>query len=375
LYPLAPGAKVPPRAARFKQAAAVAAVVFVLAALALLPPYFFQGWLDWLKGARWQMNKGNYGHPAFFLGEYSHDGWRTYFPIAFLLKTPLPSVVLIAASLLLFRAGTPLRLREALFLLVPVAAFLALMIPAKINIGVRYLTPIYPFLFVCAARLATLSFPRPWLAPVLLGVPVLLTAVSSLWSAPHQLAYFNELVLKWGENGPEKRGDLYLADTNIDWGQDLKGLKEYVDREGLPMVYLSYFGTAPPEAYGIDFQELPSFGAVDWPPRLVRRVPRDAGRQVVAISVTNLQGAYLGEPGPYRGFYKERTPRAKIGYSIWIYDITGDSEAHRWLAEAYRYAARRERDKARHEEQAGRSGDAAMLKKVAVQWDELAAEE
>jgi hypothetical protein len=369
LFPDVTRAGVPPRGVRFKQAAMVAGVVAALAALALLPPYFFKGWGGWLYGAMWQMRKGNFGHAAFFLGHYSDQGWFAYFPVAFLIKTPATSVTLILASLLFFRAGTPLRLREALFLLLPVATFLALMIPAKINIGVRYLLPIYPFLFVCAARLATVSFPRRWLAPALLGVPVLLTAVSAVRSAPHQLAYFSELV-----GGPD-RGDRYLADTNIDWGQDLKGLKEYMDREGLPMVYLSYFGTARPEVYGIKYQELPSFGAVDWPPHPIQTMPRDAGRQVLAISVTNLQGAYLLEPGPYSRFYKERSPLAKIGYSIWIYDLTGDSEAQRWLTEAYRYAAEWERRKAAREDQAGRSKDAELLKALARQWDKMATED
>jgi hypothetical protein len=366
--PLFPAAPAAPRQARLKQALTIAAVVAVLAALAILPPYFFEGWGGWLFGARWQLTKGGSGHTAYFLGQYSRTGWLAYFPVAFLIKTPLPSVLLIGASLVLARAGTPLRLRDALFLLLPVATFLALMIPAKINIGVRYLVPIYPFLFVCASRLATLSLPRPWLAPALLGVPVLLTAVSSLRSAPHQLAYFSDVI------GGADHGDRYLADTNIDWGQDLKGLKEYMDREGLPMVYLSYFGTAPPEAYGIRYQELPSFGAVDWPPREVDRMPRDA-RQVLAVSVTNLQGAYLGEPGPYRLFYKERTPIAKIGYSIWVYDLAGDYEGRRQLAEAYRYAAARERKRAANEERAGRHKDAEQLEQAAGQWDALAAEE
>src|SRR5262249_14168829 len=213
-----------------------ALAVAVVAAVTLLAPYFFEGWGPWWYGFRWQTTKGAFGHQAFFMGEYSDKGWLLYFPVAFLIKTPVPSIVLIVASLLLFRAGTPLRLRDVLFLLLPVGFFLGLMIPAKINIGVRYLTPIYPFLFVLAARLATLSFSRAWVAPVLLGVPVLLSAASSLRTAPHQLAYFNELV-----GGPDG-GHRYLADTNIDWGQDLKGLKEYMDREGLPMVYLAYFG-------------------------------------------------------------------------------------------------------------------------------------
>jgi predicted membrane-bound dolichyl-phosphate-mannose-protein mannosyltransferase len=368
LLPTVKGAISPPRSVRFKQAVLIAVVVTVLAALAILPPYFFQGWDKWLYGFGWQLSKGGHGHAAFFLGHYSDTGWYAYFPVAFLIKTPVASVALIAASLALFRFGTPLGLRDVLFLLVPVAIVLALMIPAKINIGVRYLMPIYPFLFVCAARLATLSFPRPWLAPVGLGVPVLLTALSTLRQAPHELPYFNEAI-----GGPD-HGDRYLADTNIDWGQDLKGLREYMDREGLPMVYLSYFGTAPPEAYGIRYQEAPSFGAVDWPARTIDRLPRDSPRQVLAISVTNLQGAYLGEPGPYRPFY-DRPPLAKIGYSIWIYDLTGDSAARRDLAAAYRFAADHERKVAARWRDAGNDKIAAQHEQVARQWDEVVFEE
>ena len=358
-----------PRPARLRQLVVITTVVGVVAFLVLLAPYFFHGWGDWFLAARWQMTKSRVGHTAYFLGEYSTTGWYTYFPVAFLLKTPFPSVTLIAASLVFYRFGTPLRLREALFLLLPVAVFLVLMIPAKINIGVRYLVAIYPFLFVCAARLATLSFSRAWLAPVLLGVPVLLTAASSLRQAPHQMAYFSDII------GGPNYGDRYLADTNIDWGQDLKGLKEYLEREHLPMVYLCYFGTAPPEAYGIAYQEVPSFGAVDWPAHPIQRLPRDARRRVLAISVTNLQGAYLGEPGPYAFFYHQRTPLTKIGYSIWIYDLTGDAEGQYQLVAAYHFAAQRERHRAADSERAGQSADAALHQGVARQWDELAVED
>ncbi len=338
-----------PRAVRLKQAVVIAVVVAGLAAVTILPTYFFQGWDTWIYGFQWQMKKSGIGHDAFFLGEYSKTGWLAYFPVAFLIKTPLPSLLLILASLVFFRAGTPWRLRDVLFLLLPVGIILALMVTAKINIGVRYLTPIYPFLFVAASRLATLRFPRPWLAPLLLGVPVLLTAASSLRQAPHYLAYFNELTRGPGYD----YSDHCLADTNIDWGQDLKGLKEYVDRERLPMIYLSYFGTAPPKAYGIEYQEMPSFGAVDWPPRPIERLPRDEPRKMLAVSVTNLQGAYLGEPGPYAFFYHKRSPVAKIGWSIWIYDLTGDAEGRRQLAEVYRFAADHERKVAAYFEERG----------------------
>src|SRR5262249_48635914 len=110
-----------------------------------------------------------------------------------------------------------------------------------------------------------------------------------------------------------------------------------MDREGLPVGYLSFFGAAPPGAEWLRYQEAPSCGAVEWPARPITLMPRDAARKVLAISVTNLQGAYLLEPGPYQFFYRERTPLAKIGYSIWIYDLTGDAEGQYHLEQAYRY--------------------------------------
>ncbi len=363
LFPAAKGPIAPARAVRLKQAVVIAVAVAVLAAVAILPFYFFQGWSTWFYGFQWQTTKGRFGHPAFFLGHYSDSGWLAYFPVAFLLKTPLPSLALIAASLVFFRAGTPLRLRDVLFLLVPVGVVFALVVPAKINIGVRYLTPIYPFLFVAASRLATVRFARPWLAPALLGAPVLLTALSSLSQAPHYLAYFNELTRGPGYD----TSDHCLADTNIDWGQDLKGLKEYAEKEHLGRLYLAYFGTAPPEEYGIDSQEMPSFGAVDWPAHEIRRVPRDEPRKVLAVSVTNLQGAYLGEPGPYAFFYHKRAPVAKIGWSIWVFDLTHDPEGLARLADVYRYAADRERAIALQR-------DAKYHRDLARQWDGLAEE-
>jgi hypothetical protein len=371
LIPTVKGGKPSPRAVRLKQAVVIAAVVAGLATVTVLAVYFFGAWRAWLDGFRWQMSKGGMGHRAFFLGHYSTTGWLAYFPVAFLIKTPLPTVLLIAASLLFFRAGTALRLREALFLLVPVGVVVALVLPAKINIGVRYLLPIYPFLFVAASRLATLRFAKPWLAPALLGVPVLLTALSSLSQAPHQVAYFNEIVRGPGYD----TSDRCLADTNIDWGQDLKGLKEYADKERPGRLYLAYFGTALPEAYGIDYQELPDFGAVDWPAHPVQRVPPDQPRKVLAVSLTSLQGVYLGEPGPYAFFYHQRRPLTKIGHSIWVYDLTGDNEALAHLADAYRTAASQQREAAARLEAGGSHDRALVHEDIARQWDGLINEE
>jgi tetratricopeptide (TPR) repeat protein len=55
---------------------------------------------------------------------------------------------------------------------------------------------------------------------------------------------------------------------------------------------------------------------------------------VLAISVFNLQEVWTPDKNLF-GWLHNRTPVAKIGYSIYVYDLTGDVEAHLRLAEAY----------------------------------------
>jgi hypothetical protein len=308
------------------QAAPVGLVVLAVALLVVPAVYRVHGTGAWFAGLRDVFLHQGGGHPAFFLGEYSREGWWTYFLVAFLIKTPIGSLLLILASLALWRVGEAWRRRDALFLLLPVALFLLVTTRGRINIGLRHVLPIYPFLFVAASRLAAVRIGPRWVVPVVLGAAVSATAVSSLRITPHQLAYFNEVV-----GGPGE-GYRYLSDSNIDWGQDLKGVRAYMDREGLPMIYLSYFGNAPPATYGIRYQYVLSFGGLREFPFAF--FPEELERRVLAISVLNLQGTWFREPDLYH-WLLGRTPIAKIGYSIFVYDLTGDADAHVRLATVY----------------------------------------
>jgi hypothetical protein len=304
-------------------------VLFVIAFFALLTiplAYFFQGYSPWLHGLVKFLTHARDGHPAFFLGEYSSQGWWNYFLLAFLIKTPIGSLLLIAASLIFYRAGNPLREREVVFVLLPVIVVLLATTQAKVNIGLRHILSVYPFLFVLASRLTTVRFRSHWLAPLLIGTPLVLTAISSLRIAPHQLAYFNEFV-----GGPDQ-GYRYLSDSNVDWGQGLKGVKTYMEKENLPIIYLSYFGTAPPSYYGIRYQYVP--GGWPWEPPPVDKVPAGASRKILAISVCNLQDIWTSDD-PLFVWLWTRRPISKIGYSIFIYDVTHDREGLTKLEETY----------------------------------------
>jgi hypothetical protein len=301
-------------------------VLLVVVAIVSLA-YFFQGLSPWLSGLQRFMALAREGQPAFFSGEYSYVGWWNYFLVAFFIKTPLGSLILIGASLLFYRAGNSLGRREATFILLPVIVIFVLTSQSKVNIGLRHILPVYPFLFVLASRCGTVRFRRQWLAPLLLGMPLLMTAVSAIRTGPHRLAYFNELA-----GGPDQ-GYRYLSDSNIDWGQDLKGVKAYMEKENLSIIYLSYFGTAPAEYYGIRYQYVPGTWPLNWPPPS-DRVPDSAPRKILAISVTNLQDVRNSYDPLFRWLWS-RQPIAKIGYSIFVYDLTNDPEGLKKLEESY----------------------------------------
>ncbi len=248
---------------------------------------------------------------AFLMGEISSEGWWYYFVVTFFLKTPLPLLLLLGLAVASARRVWKGRRLEALFLLLPPLVYFALASAGRSDIGHRYILPVYPFLFVLVGALV------PWViqqkAYVKGSVAVLAAwyLFESVSIFPHYLAYFNELA-----GGPD-RGYKYLVDSNLDWGQDLKGLKRYMDAQGIPRVWLSYFGTASPDYYGIAYNYLPSYVVFE---RNAKKEPT----AFVAISATNLQGVYLGALGVGADFFegfRDRQPIAKIGYSIFVYRL------------------------------------------------------
>jgi hypothetical protein len=149
--------------------------------------------------------------------------------------------------------------------------------------------------------------------------------------APHHLAYFNEFV-----GGPDQ-GYRYLSDSNLDWGQDLKGVKAYIDEKEIATIYLSYFGTASPSYYGIRYQYVPPGYNLEWP-QPSDKVPESELRKILAISVFNLQDVYHPDKPLFRWLWR-REPVAKIGYSIFVYDLSNDPDGMARLKETYSKAS------------------------------------
>ena len=269
------------------------------------------------------------GAPSFLLGQYSDSGWWYYFPVAFVLKTPLPILILLlvalfrVAMMVVLRRSNSGRTLDLAALLIPGLGYFAIALTTDINLGYRHLLAVLPFLYVLIGVIvgeAVFSPPARdieaagtrRLPVVLTGGALLWLAAITLWIYPHFLSFFNVLA-----GGPDN-GWRALVDSNIDWGQDLARLKEWQAEQGVERLWLSYFGEARPDYYGITYDGLDSF-----PPRLMnpnsrRFYPADPAPGWYAISATTLQGVHFADHDQFRWF-RERPPDDKVGYSIFLY--------------------------------------------------------
>jgi hypothetical protein len=134
---------------------------------------------------------------------------------------------------------------------------------------------------------------------------------STLAAYPNYLAYFNDAV-------DSRRAYEILVDSNLDWGQDLKGLKKWMDANDVKKIHLAYFGTADPAYYGIDAIYTPGTWTT-----VMSKTNNGNNAQAdpyIAISATHLVGVYFAPNNPYERFLRQ-TPVATIGRSIFVYRI------------------------------------------------------
>ena len=308
-------------------AAIVGAVAFVVVAVS----YGVVGLPAYLVGLERTLSHSAGGHTAYLMGELSDTGWWYYFLFAYLIKTPPGILLIVASSLLALSLGQRLTLKNDLFIYLPVALVVAITCVWKVNIGLRHLLPIYPFLYLGAGRLMT-RWPaagRAGRLTALIPLMVLLCLVWTGWEAasiaPHHLAYFNGLV-----GGPENGHD-YLLDSNLDWGQSAKAVREYMMEENVPSIYLGFAGNSDPWYEGVRYQYVPGSGNLQNPKDRMFLMPEGGERELLAVSAMVLHSVHFTDPNLY-DWLKGRRPIAMPGYSYLVYDITGDASVHANLA-------------------------------------------
>ena len=259
----------------------------------------------YLEGLR-QVNADHDPDYAFFLlGQFHSDGWWWYFAAAFVFKTRVPVLLLlIGANLRVARTMRSL-LDEAFLVVPPLVFFLATSVLAA-NVGIRYVLPVYPFLFLWIGRIGFQW--RGGNSRWALAAAVLLWCV---WGTarihPHHLSYFNGL-----GGGPEQ-GHHILDDSNIDWGQDLPALERVMDEHGIPRVILLYpwITSGDPAHHGIEYELITeeAWTSAEPPPG------------VYAISTNMLIRGELTarEQGVATDWMRRHRPFARAGYSIYLF--------------------------------------------------------
>lgn len=176
-------------------------------------------------------NHNEAGHAAYLLGRNSLYGWWYFFPVALIVKTPLGLLLLATAGALLLAVRRADRRAFAPF--GSAAAILLACLPANLNIGVRYVLPLYPMLAI-AAGVGCVSLWRSSRLPItarVLSVSLgAWTVVSTARAHPDYIAYFNELAGSHPEN--------ILVDSDLDWGQDLQRLASELKRLNVRYIHM-----------------------------------------------------------------------------------------------------------------------------------------
>lgn len=285
----------------------------------------------WLEGLDLQKRDFELGMWSFLNGEHRHGGWWYYYLEALALKVPLGLWLLSGLAVAVRmrqRANLSRRKTDAsgnpttamlsdLCLLGPALAVLIL-VSSQTGFSryVRYVLPAFPFVFVWTSQVVSddvLSM-TTWRWRNLVGLATLWFTLSSLAQAPHWLSYFNELA------GGPRRGHEYLIDANIDWGQDLLFLQEWMEQHpGARPLYVAHHGPVDPRDLGLSCQPLPprkAAGKAD--------VTRAWAPGWYAISAHHLHSR-----GQTFDDFRSRLPDDLVGHSLYIYHVAPASAAER----------------------------------------------
>jgi hypothetical protein len=310
---------------------------------------------QYVLGVSMVIQRASGGSTSYFLGEASNTGWWYYFPVVFFYKEPLPSLLLIGFAFLLGlwtfvknfrnpstftdRIFTYINLNFAEFSMLSfIVLYWVYSMRSPLNIGIRHVLPTIPLMYILATgrikqwTRQEFDFSRGLLRNLMTAIVGLAkssfkTAVilffvvwyiaESFLAAPYYISYFNEFA-----GGPQN-GYQKVTDSNYDWGQDLKRLTTFTEKNKIDKIAVNYFGGGSLKYYLGD-------KAVEWTSSMGS--PKQEGIEWFAISINNLQSS-LGKPGGsvtikpedvYPWLLKVKDPYkpdARAGTSIFIYHL------------------------------------------------------
>jgi len=256
---------------------------------------------------------------TYFLGTVRRGGSWTYFPVAGLIKNPIPLIVLGVWGLTSYVRRERQRTLSPIVWIFPIL-YVGTAIASGVNIGYRHMLPLHPFIYLLIAQL---PLGKPVVRSVC-GFLVVWLASESLITAPYYLSYFSPIV------GGSEQGWRYLADSNTDWGQGYRSLRSYqvADRDSPTIGYSGPEGYIGLSTYDVRYEALPPVHSNPAPILLPDLYPA-AGRY--AISANSLSGLGSVAPDNY-SWFRHHQADAVIADAIFIYDVPPMPE-DTWLAQ------------------------------------------
>ena len=283
----------------------------------LLPRYFVYG-IDMV------VQDSRDGRPAFLLGQISDSGWWYYFPVVFTLKTTIPFFITSIGGLM-WAAFQVLRRKRyvLLYAILPAILYLALAMSSHLNIGVRHLLPMFPFVAITGAgfisALINFTFKRSRLVGIAFAVVVLLPfLIISFLTFPNYLTYTSPLA-----GGPDRAWHK-LSDSNLETGQEVKPLAKYLESHGQNRVTGIMVGGEFLKYYGVQLEEFPGWESDDDDDSdddsEEDHGPEPIQTEYVAIGTWYMTEADLSdEQKQIIDVYRQQKPEAIVGNSIFVF--------------------------------------------------------
>jgi len=262
---------------------------------------------EWLTGLGQVVVHNIEGHRSFLLGQYSVTGFWFYFPLAMLMKWPLLILLLGAAGAVLTLSRRLPAKRDLLLLSLFPAVYFAFAITAQIDIGIRHMLPVYPFLLLFAG--VVWEWARGWRwdarwSKTVFGIVLLAQIADIARYAPGYLSYFTVLVR------PADTWKL-LSDSNTDWGQGLVALRQFQAEHPNETMHLAYVGEVDPAWYGIRYTKLKE---------------GDHPSGLVVVSATHHSGQLLKDHYAYRWLLRYPVT-AILDHTLYVFQVPPGSEA------------------------------------------------
>jgi 4-amino-4-deoxy-L-arabinose transferase-like glycosyltransferase len=249
---------------------------------------------------------------TWIFGRIYPTGQWFYFPLAFAVKTSVALLLLLPGGLLVLSFRREKR-RELMFLLVPPLLYFSVSLTSGINIGVRHVLLVYPFFIVIAAAGAVAACRKYAVLRYALIVLLLFHAATAYRIAPLYLAFANDFA-----GGPKNTYRIF-SDSNVETGQSLKLVNEYLAREKISDCWFAAFGhpaliqvTQPCRILPSGLRSFASQAVVEPVPPViegtvllsVNELPPRGGNEYLPIAQSKLVAQIGGNIFVYRGRFE-----------------------------------------------------------------------